>query len=444
MKRKIIYLGTLLIFTCLLFILDIVLKSHENPAIAMTIDGESVNSIPSSGYYDLVSYSCDNTATVTWDKYKRKISFSIPDSSVGSNHKQSCTLNFATASTFLLNTVNIGDYVLYSGSNGCSASTSSLDTSFNSQCKGMNVNYVNSDDMGYCGDSNFKYYTTGWRIAYFLDSNSDGILEPYIVTAGSPSCVTGTAYNGALTTTTEIVDMKSENIYYATGFTYDSSTGYYSLNSSSTVVQGVYSNVYNTVNNYYTCINASLTGKCSTLYKIQSFQVTTYANAYKKVSGNSASNISSLNTEAIKYCNSNYAYGGGCQTTYNTGGSNYNTWSLKGLDFYQITSQLFGEGRRLFIYDTVTENATGTKCSPYVYSTKECGYNNDLIDNGGNYWFASAFSENNTIYRNSRYRYITNDFAPNVYGDRVVVHLKQNIYVTSGSGTQSDPYIIHN
>ena len=214
----------------------------------------------------------------------------------------------------------------------------------------MNANYESSSSMGYCYSSNYKFYTTGWRVAYFLDSDSDSILEPYIVSAGSPSCVTGTASDSSAT-------------------------------------------------------------------------------------------ITSLNIESIKYCNPNYAYGGGCQTTYDTGGSNYNTWTIKGLDYYQITLQLFGEGRRLYSYDTVTESSTGTTCS-LKYSTKACGYNNDLIDNGGYYWFGSAYSSTITLRWYPSTRSVDNNSSSIAFGGRSVVHLKSSIYVSGGSGTQSDPYII--
>ena len=347
MKKKVVGISIIVLLVIILFLSNKLLKNNISPTLAITIDGESVTSIPSTGHYDLTSYTCDNGSTIMWDKINHNINFT---SSVSTSN-ESCVLNFTTSSTFLLNTVNIGDYVLYEGSNGCTnTSNTSLDTVYNSQCKGMNANYVSSSSMGYCYSSNYKFYTTGWRIAYLLDSDSDSILEPYIVSAGSPSCVTST-------------------------------------------------------------------------------------------DSDSSATITSLNTEAIKYCNPNYAYGGGCQSTYNTAGTNYNTWALKGLDFYQITLQLLGEGRRLYSYDTATESSTGTTC--YVqYSTKACGYNNDLIDNGEWYWFGSASSSPRTLLWYPHYRSVNGYSSSAAYGGRSVVHLKSSIYVSTGSGTQSDPYII--
>ena len=347
MKRKVVSISIIILLIVILFLSNKLLKNNISPILAITIDGESVTSIPSTGHYDLTSYTCDNGTTITWDKINHEISFSL--SSTSSN--ELCMLNFTTASAFLLNTVNIGDYVLYEGSNGCtSTSNTTLDTVFNSQCKGMNANYVSSSSMGYCDSSNYKFYTTGWRVAYLLDSDLDSILEPYIVSAGSPSCVTSTASNSTTT-------------------------------------------------------------------------------------------IASLNTEAIKYCNPNYAYGGGCQATYNTAGSNYNTWTIKGLDYYQITLQLFGEGRRLYSYDTATESSTGTICYT-TWSIKACGYNNDLIDNGGIYWFGSAYDSTYTLRWDPGDRFVYDISSAIAYGERSVVHLKSSIYVSGGSGTQSDPYII--
>ncbi len=356
MRKKVLFI-TIVLMICMTFLCYKIFQKRITPTLAIIIDGESVTSIPSTGHYDLTSYTCDSGSTITWDKINLKLKYSIMTSS-----NEFCVLNFTTASTFLLNTVELGSYVLYEGSSGCnSTSNNQLDTVFNSQCKGMNVNYVDIDDMGYCSEISYnpyKYYTTGWRVAYFLDSDSDSILEPYIVSAGSPSCVTGT-------------------------------------------------------------------------------------------SNNSTTTITSLNTEAIKYCNPNYAYGGGCQSTYDAGGSNYNTWALKGLDYYQITLQLLGEGRRLYSYDTVTESTTGTTCVD-VDGIKECGYNNDLIDNGGEYWFGSAYNSTNTLIwsqftrRGDTYgnRYVNYDNYTSTHGERSVVHLKSSIYVSGGSGTQEDPYII--
>ncbi len=318
--------------------------SGVDTEIASVMVNGIVSAPPTSGTYYITNQYCNNGASLEWSNTDH--SLSVADYTTYT----SCTVELKSQ-PLLSEVANIGDYILYEGSNGCnSTSNNQLDTVFNSQCKGMNVNYESSSSMGYCNSSNNKFYTTGWRVSYFLDSDSDNILEPYIVSAGSPSCVAGTDSDLSAT-------------------------------------------------------------------------------------------ITSLNTEAIKYCNSNYAYGGGCQTTYDTVGTNYNTWTIKGLDYYQITLQLFGEGRRLYSYDTATENSIGTTCYD-VWSSKACGHNENLIDNGSWYWFGSAYNSMNTLYWNPRFRQVYSVCSAAAFGIRTVVHLKSSIYVSAGSGTQSDPYII--
>ncbi len=305
---------------------------------------KSTTASPTTESYYITDFNCTGGASVSYDSLNKKLDITNYS---GTN----ICVSTAKSKPLLSQIAKIGDYVLYEGNNGCtSTSNTSLDTVFNSQCKGMNANYSSSSSMGYCQNSLYKYYTNGWRIAYYLDSNSDNILEPYIVNAGSSSCI-------------------------------------------------------------------------------------------NSIENDSSSTITNLNTEAIKYCNANYAYGGGCQTTYNIAGNNYNTWALKGTDYYQMTLQLFNNGKRLCGYDTETENSTGDICYN-EYSIKSCGYNNDLFDNGGLYWFGSAYSSNGILMWGSYGRYITSTATVLTYGQRSIVHLKQSIYVTGGSGTQNDPYII--
>ncbi len=294
--------------------------------------------------YFLTDYNCNKNVTTSYDKTNNKLNI---DNYKGNSTSCEITVN---NKPLLSEVVKIGDYVLYEGSNGCSNTTSSLDTVFNSQCKGMNQNYISSSSMGYCYRDLYKYYTNGWRIAYLKDTNSNNVLEAYIVAAGSTSCI-------------------------------------------------------------------------------------------DNVSGNSADSILLLNSEALKYCNPNYAYGGACQSSYDITGSNYNTWALKGSDFYRMTLQLYNEGRILLGFDVATENTTGSACYN-EYSVKSCGYNNDLIDNGGLYWFGSAQSGESILMWGSYGRYITSSSASLKYGIRPVIHLKESIYVTGGSGTQEDPYTI--
>ena len=313
---------------------------------------------------NILSFKVDDTPTTILDTTKKyyvkdytcnnenvEITFNNDDFSfeVWNYDKQTdCEVDLTTKN--YLSLAELGSYVLYTGSNGCTTTTSSLDTVFNSQCKGMNANYASANSMGYCYNSTyFKFTVTGWRLAYTKDTDGDGKKEAYLISAGSPECVTGT---------------DSDPI----------------------------------------------------------------------------STISLLNNAAVKYCNPNYAYGGTCQSTYDATSSNTN--AMNGIDFYNITEQWFGEGRRLYSYDTTTEMESGTTCRAARGQIK-CGSNSDIIDNANYYWFASAYNDTSTLYYLPTYRYPSSTTSgTRAYGIRPVIHLKNDIYITGGSGSASDPYTI--
>ena len=81
----------------------------------------------------------------------------------------------AIAPNSKLSDATAGSYVKYTGNNGCSGKA----------CEGQNANYVNSSNMGYCYSSDYKFNTSGWRIAYVSDGTA------YLTSAGSPECVEG-------------------------------------------------------------------------------------------------------------------------------------------------------------------------------------------------------------------------------------------------------------
>ena len=340
MKRKIIYpflFALLITFTILINIYINNNKINLKKQLSININGKRVENIPLSGHYTLESYDCTNGSTLIWDKINNKL-----EMSANFNSNEKCTLNFETATPTLLNTANLGDYVLYEGSNGCtSTENTALDSPFNSQCKGKNNGYSSVENKGYCSSSSYRYLVNGWRIAYKLDSNSDGTKEVYLISAGAPSCTNGNT---------------------------------------------------------------------------DSYQTT----------------IDSINTEAIKYCNPNYAYGGSCQSTYSA--SSANTRAINETDFGYITNQWFGEERNL------TCGTTG--CCVSTYSTKSCGYGSDILDNGGYYWFGTKCNSNNTMWKPTDYRSVGAGLNTSAYGVRPVIHLKQDIYITGGKGTEEEPYII--
>ena len=278
------------------------------------------------GLYDLSNYKCKNSSSVTYDPYTKMLTYSKPDD---------CDLEFTTKSNPLLkDIVNIGDYIEYTGNNGCSGIS----------CRGHNANQDNDTThytYGYCQSG--RFYTYGWRVAYIKDNSV------YIVAAGSPECVLST-------------------------------------------------------------------------------------------DSNSTTTIESLEAASLKYCNIDYLQGGICDDT--------TAHPLRGGDFYNITKGLFGDSgaRGLYTYtDSSYDSGVSITSSNICYdkhSIKECGYNNDLIDNGSYYWFGSAYSTSDALYWRPSNRYVVYYSNSIAYGVRPVLKLDSTITVTGGSGTMDKPYTI--
>ena len=71
-----------------------------------------------------------------------------------------------------LNEASVGEYVSYTGNNGCEGDA----------CRGVNAN-SSSTSNGYCTNSSYEYNSSGWRIAYIKEGHA------YLTTAGSPECL---------------------------------------------------------------------------------------------------------------------------------------------------------------------------------------------------------------------------------------------------------------
>ena len=151
----------------------------------------------------------------------------------------------------------------------------------------------------------------------------------------------------------------------------------------------------------------------------------------KTSSTGNATYISEANEKAKKYCNSAFV-DGDCS-------DNSDVWAINDADFYKMTSQISGgEGRHLTGYYG-SPDCTGT-------SSPACGYNNDLIDNGGVYWFAASYDArgNNGVCWHPYNRSVAGNFSAYAYGLRPIIRLSSSVYVTGGSGTMDDPYTIAN
>ena len=369
---------------------------------SITIDGASSDSLPVDGYYTMSS-TCSKGSALSWNKYSKTITYSK-----GSKVGDSCSLVFTKdTSTKLLNTVSVGSYVKYMGNNGCDGN----------HCAGDNANYVSDDDMGYCGNSYYGFIVNGWRVAYIKDNSA------YLVSAGAPECVATYVENISASTSDQSL---SSNYYYGSGYVFDEVKGKYRLTGVTSTTLAWSSN-YNSIieNTPYTCKTTSSSGSCTTMYKVIAYSSSSQGKVitYNNYDGAGVVNhIAHLNKAALKYCNTNYAYNGVCDVT--------SSWSINDSDYQMITTNI-GTKKTL-------SNCSGDSGS------RACGFNNDLIDNGGYYWFATPDSASSTFtFHWYPYSRLVISYASNcTYGVRPVLRLRSSVSVMSGSGTYKDPYVI--
>ena len=374
---------------------------------SIIIDGEEKNYLPPYGYYDM-TYTCTNGSKLTWDPLNKKLTYNK-----GSNIKDDCKLVFVSVDNKkeypLLNEMPVGSYVKYVGSNGCDGRS----------CEGNNINYVSDKNMGYCSNSNHKLNVNGWRIGYIEDGSA------YLISAGTPECVKTNVESKS--TNTSSINLSEGNYYYGTGYKFDKTTGTYSL-TNATDNALIWKDDYKTIikDTPYTCKATSLTDTCTTMYEINDYNNDTDGYAYTYFSFDqtmgSTVHLDNLNNVALKYCNKNYVKGGICNSDA--------IWAMRDLDFEKITKN----------------KLSSTSCyGNDSFSNKLCGYTNDLIDNGGYYWIATAFDNkaSNYIFNwNPSYRGISNNYSNKEYGIRPVIQLSSSIVVVGGSGSYNDPFVI--
>lgn len=363
MKKKIISILVILSIIALVITVNGNQKTktkiinYNGNNLLITIDGNTMDSLPSSGNYYLTSYECDNSNTkLNWNRTTYKLDVSNGTSGGGVY----CNLTFK--SNPLLNEMEVGSYVAYTGVGGTVGNTSV--SCSEGACSGDNANQTSDTSgytYGYCYAAAYKYYALGWRIAYI--KNNKAVL----VSAGATECVSS-----------------------------DSS-----------------------VNNE------------------------TY--------------IKTANAIALKYCNSNFV-DGNCVCASTTSGqcdeASTDTWAINDYDFYYMTKAISRVGKRLTEHSNAAESslgdlAGGTLDTMYCYnkySYKECGYNNDLIDNGGYYWFATKYDNSSTdgVYWTPNARIIKNRNNINSLGLRPMINLSSTVYITGGDGTMTSPYQIAN
>lgn len=115
--------------------------------------------------------------------------------------------------------------------------------------------------------------------------------------------------------------------------------------------------------------------------------------------------------------------------------SSSDVWPMSNADFQKVTYAISGTNSNL-------TSEYGTPYCANIYSMASCGYGNDLIDNGGYYWFAANSGALGVGWDpDDRYVIACDGFA---YGLRPIISLSSSVYVTGGSGTMEDPWQISN
>lgn len=155
--------------------------------------------------------------------------------------------------------------------------------------------------------------------------------------------------------------------------------------------------------------------------------------------------IKTANALALKYCNSKFV-DGDCTCTSTTSGqcdiASADAWAINNNDFNKITTAITGTtGGYLF------EEIEGATLCGDVYSNEACGYNNDLLDNGSFYWFAAQNTNEGKTTNGVNWnalRFINSGTDTVAIGLRPVISLSSSVYITGGTGTMDDPYVIAN
>ncbi|MEE3343332.1 MAG: hypothetical protein VZS44_04495 [Bacilli bacterium] len=176
--------------------------------LRISIDGIPSENLPTSGNYYLTKYKCYSTKTkVTWDRKNYKLNIS------NHNKKAGVSCNLVFNSNPPISEMKIGSYIKYQGSGGkvgsnnitckLNGTPSSVvqtdDTESPNSCLGENAreDLDTKKTYGYCYNSDYKFYTTGWRIAYINKDNKD--TKAVIISAASPECI-NTSDNNILNT----------------------------------------------------------------------------------------------------------------------------------------------------------------------------------------------------------------------------------------------------
>ena len=131
-----------------------------------------------------------------------------------------------------------------------------------------------------------------------------------------------------------------------------------------------------------------------------------------------------VNNQSLNYCNRAFVQGNVCSSS--------TVWAMNLTDFQKITGNPLSD----------------TSCFE-LDKNIECGYGNNLIDNGGDYWFAHySLSSPERMYNwypaPDGGRRVSQAYVNAAVGIRPVSKISSSVIVVGGTGTYEDPYLIDN
>ena len=374
-KNKKIIVSIILLIVLFSIVLLLIIKSnkkntfnYEGTEVALTIDGISSSSFPSSGEYT-VNVTCDNAKgrwnAKTWKLEVTKIT-GVP----------ACQISFTTGSDLLSSKMTTA---------GTSGNGTIVESTHGYRYQGNNPNnYVwFNDEM--------------WRIIGYV-----------------PVCLT----SGCTFTENRVKIIRKESIG---AISYKANTTNDSTWTDSTIQK---------------LLNTCYLGKKSdTDSTCASYCYSSYTSRYKPVA--------KCDYSSIGIDESNY-YGNMIESVYwNVGEPSSESYDNADDQYTkEIASYTSSTSKIGLMYASdwgyaiggFTE-VLGDLGSPYNYMNK-----NWLFSNGDE-WTMSAYSSSNPLCV-SNAGYLNSDYSYGGSAARPVLYLKSNVYVVSGSGSESDPYII--
>ncbi len=385
--------------------------------------------IDNNTYGELPTPTRDGYKFIGW--YSQPSGGSKIENSTTFSKKEDITI-YAHWEKDYLNTKDVGSYVSYSGNNGCSGIA----------CEGKN-------------ESNIKAKHQGWRIAY----KKDNIV--YLIPANGVESTAKEQFSTIISKVSYQTIFNQDNnykqeYYFAENYDFDQETGLFRLiNPTNEAILVTSSNYQELIDKKpYFCstyaTNWNPREKCGEISKISGYEYHTnqsgdFANITisEEVINNDATptqekTINLFNQLSKKYCNKKYAYNGEC--------TNNTIWSMNTNDVFEITR------KKLYI-----KSENDSSC----IKDKNCIDNLEIINTSTDYWLATALESNiddqtNNYYKsnnlhswsaNNQYFIFREGYSWGGRGSgqkflRPIIKLNPQIYVLSGSGTETDPYKI--